>query len=257
MARHRYINTKIWEDAWFSELDQIEQLVFIFLLTNPMTNLSGAYELSKISIGRSTGLEKRLVDEILQRFERDDKVFYIDGYVILKNFIKHQNYRSPTIQKGIEREIADLPEHVKIHISIPYIGGTDTLPHLIKPNLIKDNTAEQALEEPVSKMEKAEETVKPFDLETILLDMEKKPGSFHDIIATFIREKPVKVENSKQLTAVIGRFGRVAKSMAGAYTPAEILGAIDRIKADNEARGRRSQDHIDWTLETVLKYLTK
>lgn len=101
------------------------------------------------------------------------------------------------------------------------------------------------------------ESIKPFDLEEKLVDMEKKEGSHLDIIATFIREKPVSVDNSKQLGAVIARYGKIASRMSGAYSTSQIFEAIQRIKEDNLARGRRSQDHIDWTLETVYKYLTK
>lgn len=94
-------------------------------------------------------------------------------------------------------------------------------------------------------------------LEEKLQDMEKKENSHLDIISTFIREKPVKVENSKQLSIVIGRFCKTAQKISGAYTNEQVFDAIKRIKSDNEARLRRNNDEVDWTLETVLKYLTK
>lgn len=127
MAKQRMINTKIWEDAWFNQLDPIEKLFFIYLLTNPMTNIIGVYELSKGTIGRSTGLESRVVDEILSRFEKAGKVFYQEGWVILKNFIKHQNYKSPKIKAGIEAEMANLPQDIRKFVDEGY--GIDTLSH--------------------------------------------------------------------------------------------------------------------------------
>lgn len=139
MAKQRYINTKIWEDAWFSSLDQIEQLVFIYFLTNPMTNIIGAYELSKGTIGRAVGLETLMLDEILKRFEKADKVHYVRGWVIIKNFIKHQNFKSPKIKTGILAELEDVPEDIKNLIQIPYTYGIDTLSH-INSNIIKLNT---------------------------------------------------------------------------------------------------------------------
>ena len=139
MAKQRYINTKIWEDAWFASLDQIEQLVFIYFLTNPMTNIIGAYELSKGTIGRSVGLDVLMLDEILKRFSEAKKVLYVDGWVILPNFIKHQNYKSPKIKKGIENELENVPEHIRTLILESGGYGIDTLSHLIKSNLIKSN----------------------------------------------------------------------------------------------------------------------
>ena len=129
MAKQRYINTKIWEDAWFSQLDQIEQLVFIYFLTNPMTNIIGAYELSKATISRSVGLETQMLEEILRRFEVAGKIYYVNGWVVIPNFIKHQNYNSPKIQKGIEIELESTPDAVKKLLKIPYRYGIDTLSH--------------------------------------------------------------------------------------------------------------------------------
>lgn len=119
MAKQRYINTKIWEDSWFSSLDQIEQLVFIYFLTNPTTNIVGAYELSKNTISRHTGLEALTLNEILSRFERSEKVFYVDGWIIISNFIKHQNYKSPKIIKGIKLSIEEMPEKIKSLVKMP------------------------------------------------------------------------------------------------------------------------------------------
>ena len=65
------------------------------------------------------------------------------------------------------------------------------------------------------------------------------------------------VENSKQLGNVIGRYGKTATKMSGAYSNDQIYSTIQRIKDDNAARERRNQDTIDWTLETVMKYLMK
>lgn len=98
---------------------------------------------------------------------------------------------------------------------------------------------------------------KDWDLELRLLDMEKKENSYLDIIATFIREKPLHVENSKQLTNAISRHARAAQKIENAYSTGKIYEAIQRIKDDNAARERRDQETVDWTLDTVLKYLTK
>lgn len=97
----------------------------------------------------------------------------------------------------------------------------------------------------------------PWCLEEKLQDMEKTPNSYLDIIATFIREKPVKIENSKQLSNVISRYCRIAKKMEGAYTNKQIFSVAERIKKDNEMKKRKGQEEIDYSLETFYKYLTK
>lgn len=96
----------------------------------------------------------------------------------------------------------------------------------------------------------------PEDLEMKLKEMEKEPGSHLDIIATFIREKPVKVENAKELSAVITRHSKTASLLAKTYSPEKIFAAIDKIKKENRRRSDRG-DEVDWTLDTILKTLTK
>lgn len=96
-----------------------------------------------------------------------------------------------------------------------------------------------------------------FSLEEKLLDMEKVENSPLDVIASFIREKPVLIENSKQLSGVIARYGRVAKLLSGAYTNEQIFGAVKKIKNDNAYRKKKGQQEVDFTLETIYKQLTK
>lgn len=160
MSKQRYINTKIWEDAWFSSLDQIEQLVFIYFLTNPMTNICGAYELSKGTIGRAVGLESLTLETILKRFEDDKKVFYRNGWVIIPNFIKHQNNSSPKIKKGIENELESVPNEIKELLGY----GIHTVSHLIKSNLIKSNLIESNLIKEEKETLPKEETAKFFQM---------------------------------------------------------------------------------------------
>jgi phage replication O-like protein O len=99
--------------------------------------------------------------------------------------------------------------------------------------------------------------IQVFSLEEKLLDMEKVPNSVLDIIASFIREKPVSVENAKQLSGIIARYGRVAKLLSGAYTNEQIFGAVKKINNDNNYRKKKGQPAVDYTLETVYKQLTK
>lgn len=94
-------------------------------------------------------------------------------------------------------------------------------------------------------------------LEKRLETMELKEGSWLDIIATYIRQKPVTIENSKQLSLVVSRFCRIAKKMEGAYTNKQIFDVIKELKAENAEQKRKGQVELDWTVETIMKKLTK
>lgn len=131
MAKRRIINTKFWSDTYVSALDPSEKLLFLYLLTNPYTNISGAYEISLRQVALDTGFDKDMIERILNRFEKDEKVLYRHGYIVVKNFIKHQEV-NPKVQMGIDNELLSLPEDIKaiVYDSLSY-------PNLIKSNLIK------------------------------------------------------------------------------------------------------------------------
>jgi len=108
MGKERYLNTKFWDDNYIVDKDPIEKLLFIYLLTNPLTNIIGIYEIALKRIAFDTGIDKEMVLKILKRFEEDNKMKYFNGYIALKNFTKHQK-NNPSINKGIENIIPEIP----------------------------------------------------------------------------------------------------------------------------------------------------
>jgi hypothetical protein len=108
MAKQRYLNTRFWRDNYISELDPSEKLLFIYLLTNPDTNISGIYEIPLRIIALDTGIDKEMVIKIIKRFTADNKIVYKSGWVAIKNFIKHQAL-NPKIEKGIKTELSNAP----------------------------------------------------------------------------------------------------------------------------------------------------
>lgn len=116
-----------------------------------------------------------------------------------------------------------------------------------KYNTKKNINAETSSAKDISLKENA---VKEWNFEVALDKMELKEGSYLDIIATFIREKGIICENSKQLSAVISRNSRVAKQIEGAYSMDQFFKTIDFIKKDS------FKSNYDWGMETIYKKLT-
>lgn len=143
MSRQRYLDTKFWDDTYIVSLDPIEKLIFIYLLTNPLTNICGIYETSLRRIGFDTGIEQAMVLNILKRFERDDKVKYQKGYIALKNFTKYQA-DNEKINKGIISLLKESPiELIKwANIDFKRLGvKKDSLyiGHIYDLNYVNDN----------------------------------------------------------------------------------------------------------------------
>jgi len=119
------INTRFWIDDYIANLDPIEKLLFLYFLTNPSTDICGIYELPLKNIALDTGLDKEMVQRILDRFSKDNRIFYVNGWVAIKNFAKHQAI-NPKVQKGIQIGLSKVPKEVLDRLSIGY----DSLSHL-------------------------------------------------------------------------------------------------------------------------------
>ena len=112
MAKQRIINTRFWIDDYVSNLDPMEKLLFLYLITNPSTEICGVYELPIKMMAVQTGIEKEMVVKILNRFEKDKKIVHKDGWVVIINFSKHQN-PNPSVIKGVERALSEIPPKIR------------------------------------------------------------------------------------------------------------------------------------------------
>jgi hypothetical protein len=98
------------------------------LLTNEHTEICGAYELPEKVMARETGLDVDMLTKIIKRF--NGKIVYQDGWVVIKNFSKHQ-CTNPNMTKGAERSSALVPCHIQAIIE----SLSKTSEHFDKPEL--------------------------------------------------------------------------------------------------------------------------
>ena len=132
MAKQRIINTKFWDDSFIRSLKATEKLLYIYLISNPLTNICGIYEISLDRIVFDTGIPSNLVEKSFKLFIQKGKILYTDGWIKIVNFSKYQNEKSPKIKKGIENELENIPCDIKAKfdtVSIPYTYPIDTLSH--------------------------------------------------------------------------------------------------------------------------------
>lgn len=116
MAKKRYIDTKFWSDSYITELDPLERYLFLYFISNEHTNLCGVYEIPMRIMSFETGIDTDALKKMLDRFERDKKVFYKDGWIVIKNYIKNQ-VLNPSIIEGIQRELDCVPPVLKLLIN--------------------------------------------------------------------------------------------------------------------------------------------
>jgi hypothetical protein len=136
MANCRYINTEFWEDHYISELPKDYRYLWLYFLTNPATNIAGAYQIKLKRVVVDTDVEIHIVQQALRQFEQDGKMTYRDGWLFITNFIKHQSV-SPKVQTSIKNILKNAPEWIQDMVSIHYQYTIDTGTHIKEKNRIE------------------------------------------------------------------------------------------------------------------------
>lgn len=126
MAKQRYVNTKFWSDNFISELNPLDRYLFLYFLTNEHTNIAGVYELPLKTISFETGIELDMVKKMIKRLA--GKIQYLDGWVCIKNFQKHQSTESEKVKRGIEIEMEKIPLDIRKKIDYRYPIDTSPRP---------------------------------------------------------------------------------------------------------------------------------
>lgn len=141
-TKYRLIKRAFWSDEWIATLNAGQKLLYIYLLTNERTTLCGIYRVSIRYMSFETGIPEEHVAAYLEVFAKAHKVYFVDGWVKILNYQKHQS-GSPLVKKGIERELSEIPENIK-----EYIYAIDTVSGNSEPKP-KADTVSNGIDKPV------------------------------------------------------------------------------------------------------------
>lgn len=122
MANQRYISTSFWDDEWIQSLDPSEKLLYLYLMTNPLTNIAGVYKITERRISFDTGFNLDTIRHIFAKFQKSGKVFRYKEYIAIPSWPKHQRWeKSSKTRVGIDIVLASLePEVIKFLVEIRY-----------------------------------------------------------------------------------------------------------------------------------------
>jgi uncharacterized phage protein (TIGR02220 family) len=102
MATQRYISTSFWDDEWVSGLGPEEKLAYLYLLTNPLTNIAGVYKISIKRMAYDMDLDRVSIVNTLDKFKNDEKAYYHGEFIVIPSWPKHQKVNGhPKIKAGI------------------------------------------------------------------------------------------------------------------------------------------------------------
>lgn len=141
MAIYRNIQMAFWTDIKVvDDFTPEDKFFYLYLLTNPHTNLCGCYEISVKQMENETGYSRDTVEKLLKRFAEVHKVAYYSQdtkELLVLNWHKYNWTASEKFRKPLLKEINSVKnDNFKGYlldlfsgtdtVSIPYPYGSDT-----------------------------------------------------------------------------------------------------------------------------------
>lgn len=183
------------------------------------------------------GIDKEdLQKTMLPRLE--PKVIYSEGWVFIKNFSRYHT-GGLNAEKGRKAAIEALPERIRAKVSL-----------IEKKEAGKNNPLEGGA--PFASASASTSTyivasaTEAFSFQKEIKKLEDSPHRYMNIIALYLENRKPDIRDSKQLSAAIKRHCKPAKIL-------EVYADDQLIKAFKKSR----EVTPEWTLETVIKILTK
>ena len=116
----RIIYTKFWCDNYISTLTHKEKLAFLYFITNEKVNICGIYELPDKYIKVDLDITQEELDRIKEKFMKDNKFMFIDGWIKIVNFEIYNKFEGDRNEKAKEKELALIPKEI-----IEYVYSID------------------------------------------------------------------------------------------------------------------------------------
>lgn len=140
MAIYRNISLSFWEDIKIvDDFTPEDRYFYLYLLTNPHTNLLGCYQVSFKQMINETGYNKDTIEKIINRMVNIHNVIMFDSEtneIFIKNWYKYNWTKSEKLLKKVEKLIEYIKsEKLKKHlekilnqyrVSIGYLYPMDT-----------------------------------------------------------------------------------------------------------------------------------
>ena len=143
MAIYRNISLSFWEDnKVVDDFTPEDRYFYLYLLTNPHTNLIGCYEISIRQMSHETGYSQKIVEKLLDRMENLHNVIIYSREtkeIYIKNWCKYNWTKSEKLLKNVENVSKyiknetlkeEMTKKIEIYkkdrVSIPYPYPMDT-----------------------------------------------------------------------------------------------------------------------------------
>ena len=158
MAIYRNISMTFWTDSKIAEdFTPEDKYFYLYLMTNPLTNLPGCYEISVRQMSIDTGYTKETIQKLLDRMVRVHNVVRYSTEtkeILILNWGKYNWNNSPKLRKCVEEQIKHIKNtefkayveslfYGKDMVSIPYTYGSDTSVSVSVSDTVSDTVSEK------------------------------------------------------------------------------------------------------------------
>lgn len=113
MAIYRNVQLSFWTDNKVEdEFTPEDKYFYLYLLTNPQTNICGCYEVSYSQMTRQTGYNKETIQKLLERFDKVHHVLKFNSEtkeILILHWYKYNWSKSDKVMIGIE----SVAKHIK------------------------------------------------------------------------------------------------------------------------------------------------
>lgn len=248
MAIFRNVYMSFWTDAKVvDDFTPEDKYFYIYVLTNPHTNLCGCYEISFKQMSDELGYNKETIERLIDRFHKIHKVLAYNKdtkELLVYNWHKYNWTKSPKLKTALEREIPKVKckrfnEYLaglfgEEEVSIPYPYCMDT------PDTDTDSNADS------NAVKKKTARHKYGEYNNVLLtdeDMEKLKAEFPDW-----------QERIERLSAYIAQSGKIYKNHLATIRNWARKDKEQKPKGRKEITPHWCMDDVD---DELLKYRPK
>ena len=136
MAIYRNVSLSFWEDIKIVDnFTPEDKYFYLYLLTNPHTNLLGCYQISFKQMINETGYNKDTIEKLINRMSQEHEVIEFDfktNEIFIKNWYKYNWTKSEKLLKNVEKlsqyiksnnfkeKISKLIENYRVSIGYQY-----------------------------------------------------------------------------------------------------------------------------------------
>ena len=109
MALYRTISLSFWTDSKVEDdFTPEDRYFYLYLLTNPHTNLCGCYEISKRQMSNETGYNIDTIERLIERFTKTHGVIAYDDdtkEILIVNWSRYNWTKSQKFLKAVVRDV--------------------------------------------------------------------------------------------------------------------------------------------------------